>query len=80
MAVDLNAEHFWDNYYEVMDKPASEDKDFNILFKGMVCKNPKDRFSIEKIKNSSWYQKEVYNQVSLETVMRSIVNNQQNYS
>ena len=52
---------FWKKHREIQERsPNFFDDDFKGLFNGMTCVDPEKRFSIEKIKNSEWYQGRIY--------------------
>jgi len=46
------------------------DQDFRDLFEGITHIDPEKRFSIEKVKESKWFNKEVYEQNDLKMVLR----------
>lgn len=44
-------------------------QDFKNLFKDMTCENPVERLNMEEVKQSRWYQGEVYSQSEIEVIM-----------
>lgn len=67
----LQDESFWRIHSELSDHPEIDDQDFKDLFFGMTKINPKERVTIEEIRSSAWYQKEVYEFDELERVLSS---------
>jgi len=52
---------FWENHCKIQEKPASFfDAEFRSLFNAMVSLDPEDRPTIAQIKNSKWYNKDIY--------------------
>lgn len=46
---------------------------FKILFEGMTKENPEKRYSIQDVKESSWYNEEIYSDGDLKTLMANLV-------
>lgn len=63
-------EGFW-KMHTMIQKSDEEffDKDFKELFEGMVKSKPSERFSISKIKESSWFNGPIYNDEELKVKM-----------
>jgi len=56
-----NVSQFWDMHKTVQRRGGSFfDKDFRDLFIGMTKEDPRKRLTIEKIKQSNWYNGPVY--------------------
>lgn len=50
-------------------------EDFKALFEGMTKKNPKERFGIKEIKESKWFNDEIYEETELPEVIRALLEN-----
>lgn len=67
-----NPESFWKDQIKLQGKDCSElDTDFKELFMSMVAFDPKDRMSIQQIKESKWFNKPVYTPNELESLIGS---------
>lgn len=68
-----NQDLFWEKHCELQHRPAAFfDQDFKDLFMGMVALDPQERLSLEQVKKSKWFTKNVYTQENLETIMEKI--------
>jgi serine/threonine protein kinase len=67
--VNLKADNFWDQYYDVQNKLAAYDDGFNEMFNSMVRLRPEFRANIEEIKRSKWYHGPLYSMTKLQTIM-----------
>lgn len=67
----LQDETFWRTHSEISGQPEIDDQDFKDLFFAMTKINPKERATIEQIRASAWYQKDVYDFDELERVLSS---------
>lgn len=54
---------FWEKHTQILGKPEDFfSYEFKDLFVRMTKQNPSERLTIAEIKNSAWFQKEVYNE------------------
>lgn len=61
---------FWDAHLKLQKKDSSFfSEDFKALFMGMVPFDPAQRLTIEQIKESNWYNGEIYSQEEVELIM-----------
>lgn len=56
-----NKRVFWEKHCEIQNREGSFfDNEFKALFGAMVAPNPQDRPTIQDVKGSKWYNKEIY--------------------
>jgi len=68
-----NNELFWKKHSEIIEKKSSYfEKDFRLLFNGLVRLNPKTRFKIDDVKKSNWYNGPIYSKKDLQKKCRKI--------
>jgi len=68
----LENKKFWDIHLKRKDmKPEYFEEEFRVLFNHMTRENPKERATIQDIKNSKWYNGEIYTTEELKKVMNS---------
>jgi len=64
-----NAE-FWEFHEKLMGKGSYYEEDFRALFNGMTKADPRQRMSIADIKNSKWFNQEIYDDEELAREMK----------
>lgn len=68
-------EAFWEHHAEFCDKsPDYFTMDFRELFMSMTAPNPAERPTIQQIKRSVWYNKEIYSASELKKEMANLLN------
>jgi len=68
-------EEFWKEKEEKLGKSNFFDKDFKELLNGMLCKDPKQRMTLQEIKNSAWFKGPVYTSEELQDEVKKIIEN-----
>jgi len=62
-------EAFWDAHNDCQSKMIHCDEDFKELFNGMVKYEPSERYSIQDVKKSAWYNGPVYSKKEIKIIM-----------
>lgn len=72
----MDPKKFWEVHLEAQERDSEffED-DFKELFMKMTNSNPQKRPTINEIKQSSWYKKEIYSEQEVIQIMRSYYSN-----
>lgn len=70
-----NDPKFWEHHKKLQNFPKEPSKEFKRLFFAMTKDNPKERISIEEIKESKWYNGPIYDKSELDRVMKRLLKN-----
>jgi len=69
-----NPEMFWLKHCEFhREKAELFTEEFRELFIGMTKKNPKERLTVQEIKESRWYNGEIYSDDELVDIMEEMM-------
>jgi len=69
-----NNEEFWRENEALLAGRVNFSQSFKDLINNMLTLNPSERFSIEQIEESRWYQEPIYTEEELKTEIRKVLN------
>jgi serine/threonine protein kinase len=66
-----NKDEFWKEHQKLKKKNIWSE-DFKLLYEGMTKKNPKERLTLDQVKESLWFRGEVFTDAELSNEMKKV--------